>query len=159
MTRHKDGELNESGTAKWSTKHKCWVDVEPCEFSTVGECGSCAEKVTTTHARAQTLPTGSSARKAVPLCAGVLDYFPSALAAVARISQYGNTKHNPGEPLHWSRGKSTDHADCIARHLIDRGIVDPETGESHTAELAWRALALLQEEEETKGAPQARGAY
>ena len=107
----------------------------------------------------QTLPTSSSARKAVPLCAGVLDYFPAALAAVARISKYGNDKHNPGEPLHWSRGKSADHADCIARHLIDRGIVDPETGESHTAELAWRALAMLQEEEEAKGAPQARGAY
>ena len=125
----------------------CWPAPEPV-FATVDEPKSL-----------QTLPTGSAARKAVPLCAGVLDYFPAALAAVARISKYGNDKHNPGEPLHWSRGKSADHADCIARHLIDRGIVDPETGESHTAELAWRALALLQEEEEAKGAPQARGAY
>jgi Domain of unknown function (DUF5664) len=107
----------------------------------------------------QTLPQESAARKGVPLCTGVLDYFPAALAAVARISKFGNDKHNPGEPLHWARGKSADHADCIARHLVDRGIIDPESGESHTAEVAWRALALLQEEEEARGAPQARGAY
>ena len=158
MTRYKDGELNPSKTAKWSTKHECFVDLEPCPSIETSECSSCAERIQITHARAQTLPTSSSARKAVPLCAGVLDYFPAALAAVARISKYGNDKHNPGEPLHWSRGKSADHADCIARHLVDRGIVDPETGESHTAELAWRALALLQLEEEERGAPQARGA-
>lgn len=51
-----------------------------------------------------------------------------------------------------------DHADCLLRHLADRGITDPETGMSHTVEVAWRALALLQEEEEARGAPLARGA-
>lgn len=106
----------------------------------------------------QTLPTGSAERKSVPLCSGVIDYFPAALAAVARVSRYGNDKHNPGQPMHHARGKSTDHADCIARHLVDRGKIDPDTGESHTAEMAWRALALLQEEEEARGAPLARGA-
>ncbi len=111
-----------------------------------------------TGPRSQTLPENSADRKRVPLTSGVIDYFPAALAAIARISKYGNDKHNPGKSLHWSRGKSNDHADCIARHLVDRGIIDPETGESHTAELAWRALALLQLEEEAKGAPVARGA-
>jgi hypothetical protein len=43
-----------------------------------------------------------------------------------------------------------DHADCIARHLIDRGIIDPSDGESHSVKLAWRALALLEEEEEKR---------
>jgi hypothetical protein len=88
----------------------------------------------------------------------VLDYFPAALAAIARLSKYGNDKHNPGEPLHWSRSKSSDHADCIGRHLADRGIIDPETQMSHTVEVAWRGLALLQEELEAAGAPKARGA-
>lgn len=92
------------------------------------------------------LPTDSKERKATPLCTGVLDYFPDALAAVARLSKFGNDKHNPGQPMHWSRGKSSDHADCIVRHLVDRGKVDAESGMSHTVEVAWRALALLQEE-------------
>ena len=156
--RHKAGELNAAGTAKWSAKHRVWVDLEPCEPVAVGQCGSCAERITSTHHREQTLPATSAGRKAVPLTTGVLDYFPAALAAVARISKFGNDKHNPGEPLHHARGKSMDHADCIARHLVDRGVIDPESGESHTAALAWRALALLQEEEEARGAPLARGA-
>lgn len=107
----------------------------------------------------QTMPSDSADRKATPVVSGVLDYFPAALAEVARVSKYGNDKHNPGEPLHWSRGKSADHADAIGRHLIDRGEIDPETGMSHSAELAWRALALLQVELEEAGrAPLARGA-
>lgn len=104
------------------------------------------------------MPEGTLQRKDVPLCTGVLDYFPAAFAAVARLSKFGNDKHNPGQPLHWARGKSMDHADCLLRHLADRGITDPETGMSHTVEVAWRALALLQEEEEARGAPLARGA-
>ena len=108
-------------------------------------------------ARTQTMPEGSQARKEVPLVTGVLDYFPAALAAVARLSKFGNDKHNPGQPLHWSRDKSADHADCIGRHLVDRGIIDPETKMSHTVEVAWRALALLQIEEEERGAPKSRG--
>ena len=107
----------------------------------------------------QAMPEGSEARKGVPLCTGVLDYFPAALAAVAKLSKFGNDKHNPGEPLHWARGKSMDHADCIARHLVDRGVIDPDTQMSHTVEVAWRALALLQEELEAAGAPRARGAF
>lgn len=90
------------------------------------------------------LPTDSKERKEIPLARGCLDYFPDALAEVARLSKAGNDKHNPGEPLHWSRNKSSDHADCIARHLIERGTVDPDDGFLHETKLAWRALALLQ---------------
>lgn len=132
----------------------------PCFDAETGEVvmETVVEKVTQTAPR-QTMPKDSIERKNVPLATGVIDYFPAALAAVARLSKYGNDKHNPGEPLHWARGKSTDHADCIARHLVDRGIIDPDSGLSHTVEIAWRALALLQEEEESRGAPRARGAY
>lgn len=90
----------------------------------------------------------SQDRKNTPIANGALYYFPDAIAAVARVSKKGNDKHNPGEPLHWSREKSSDHADCVARHLVDAGKnwtnVDPETGELHAAALAWRALAMLQ---------------
>jgi hypothetical protein len=84
-------------------------------------------------------------RKNRPVTTGVLDYFPLAILEVARISKIGNDQHNPGEPLHWARGKSTDHADCILRHLMDRGLIDTD-GVTHSAKVAWRALALLQEE-------------
>lgn len=105
------------------------------------------------------LPTDSKARKEIPLMRGCLDYFPAALAAVAKLSKAGNDKHNPGQELHHARGKSTDHADCIVRHLMDRGTVDPEDGIRHSVKVAWRALALLQEElEQHEGAPLARGA-
>ena len=105
-----------------------------------------------------TLPTDTKQRKNLPLVRGVLDYFPAALAAVAGLSKAGNDKHNPGLELHWARGKSMDHADCIMRHLVERGTIDPEDGISHSVKVAWRALALLQEELEAQGAPLARGA-
>lgn len=104
------------------------------------------------------LPTDSASRKNIPLAAGLLDYFPAALAAVAAVSKAGNDKHNPGEAMHHARGKSMDHADCILRHLIDRGTLDAEDGLRHSAKVAWRALALLQEELEAAGAPLPRGA-
>lgn len=103
------------------------------------------------------LPTDSKARKNIPLTTGVIDYFPAALVAVAEVSRVGNDKHNPGQPLHWARGKSNDQADAIGRHLIERGSIDPDTNLRHSAQLAWRALALLQEELELAGAPLSRG--
>lgn len=88
-------------------------------------------------------------RKEIPITCGVLDYFPLALAEVAKVSKAGNDQHNPGQPLHWAKEKSTDHADCIARHLIDRGSFDSDKMR-HSAKLAWRALALLQTELENE---------
>lgn len=90
-------------------------------------------------------PSAAQERKRIPITTGVLDYFPDAIAAIAAVSVAGNEQHNPGQPLHWAREKSTDHEDCIARHLIQRGTLDTD-GLRHTAKLAWRALALLQME-------------
>jgi hypothetical protein len=100
----------------------------------------------------------AAARKATPMAEGLLWYFPAALAEVARVSKRGNDQHNPGQPLHHARGKSTDHADCVIRHLVDAGTFDID-GMRHTAKVAWRALALLQEElEREEGAPLPRNA-
>lgn len=96
------------------------------------------------------LLTGKSSaeRKEYPITTGVLDYFPDAIAMVAHVSYVGNQKHNPGQPLHWARGKSMDHEDCIARHTIERD--QEEDGILHAANRAWRALAELQQILEVK---------
>lgn len=91
--------------------------------------------------------TNPKKRKEMPLCSGVLDYFPLALAEVAKASKAGNDQHNPGQPLFWNRDKSTDHADCLLRHLVERGTTDTD-GVPHSAKVAWRALAILQLEME-----------
>lgn len=82
-------------------------------------------------------------RKKFPIATGLLDYFPDAVWAVARCSWAGGQQHNPGEPLHWSRDKSNDHADCMMRHFMERGTVD-EDGVRHMTKTVWRAMALLQ---------------
>lgn len=89
------------------------------------------------------LPTHPQERKAAPITSGVLDYFPLALLEVAKASKAGNDQHHPNTPLHWDKTKSTDHADCIVRHLMERGTIDTD-GIRHSAKVAWRALAMLQ---------------
>ena len=81
-----------------------------------------------------------------PLFTGLLAYFPNALSEVARCSKVGNDQHNPGEPLHWARHKSTAHADKIMRHLRD-SLFEPmdDDGVLHVVKVAWRALALAEE--------------
>lgn len=95
------------------------------------------------------LPTDKQARKDTPIASGVLDYFPDALAAVAKVSFIGNQQHNPGQPLHWAREKSTDESDALIRHFLERGTIDTD-GTRHSAKVAWRALALLQKEIESE---------
>lgn len=89
------------------------------------------------------LPHDSAERKTYPMHTVIAGYFPAALAAVAHHSFVNNERHNPGEEMHWSRGKSDDHLDAAMRHLVEGDLVG----------LAWRALAALQLEEERKGAP------
>ena len=95
------------------------------------------------------LPTVAEDRKKHPVATGVLDYFPDALIAIAGVSWAGNQQHNPGEPLHWARDKSSDEADAMLRHFLQRGQLDTD-GQRHSAKMAWRALALLQKEIEAE---------
>lgn len=88
----------------------------------------------------------SAERKEVAVARGLFAYFPDALALVARHSVRSNEKHNPGQPVHWSREKSSDHEDCIARHSLSVA-VDPDALDGdvpHIVCRAWRALAALQ---------------
>lgn len=96
----------------------------------------------------QYLPTDPKVRKGLPLYSGLLRYFPRALIAVAELSRIGNDQHNPGQPLHWDRSKSGDHLDALLRHTVDAGTVDTD-GVRHSAKVAWRALANLEQELES----------
>lgn len=103
------------------------------------------------------LPTDYGERKEIPICTGVLDYFPLALLEVAKVSAAGNAQHNPGEPLHWARGKSMNQMDTMLRHIMERG--NPDTDKVlHMAKAVWRGLAELQIEcEQRYGLPISRG--
>jgi hypothetical protein len=99
------------------------------------------------------IPQDDASRKQAPMFRGLLAYFPAALFEVATHSYASDQKHSPGnvDGPHWARGKSPDHADCIVRHLIDAGQHGTPNRRYHLRALAWRALALLQEECESDG--------
>jgi hypothetical protein len=117
---------------------KCYAPNCDCLTHYGGACGSKLDAINAAALSAQ-------ARKQRPLYSGLLRYFPKALMAVANCSWVGNEQHNPGEPLHWNRAKSTDEADALMRHLLESGAVDTD-GVRHSTKVAWRALALLEKE-------------
>jgi ribosomal protein L7/L12 len=130
----------------------------------------------------KTLPDDSKIRKHYPITTGCLAYFPAAIAGVAKHSFIGGAKYNDGALL-WLRYMSSDHLDCVGRHLLDlqdllamrdRGVTEftmpiwnfeTKREEQKTVPieeailiesnaLAWRSLAISQElHEKLKGAP------
>lgn len=91
------------------------------------------------------LPSDSAERKEWPVGRFLRGYFPNAVAYLAHLSWVANEQHNPGEPMHWARGKSADHVDCEVRHLLAGSTVDDD-GLLHVGKKAWRAMADLEEE-------------
>lgn len=89
------------------------------------------------------ITTDPQERKNMPIGTGVLDYFPLTLLEVARVSKVGNDQHNPGEPLHWDRSKSTDESDSLIRHFLERDKKDSD-GTYHAAKMIWRSMAYLE---------------
>jgi hypothetical protein len=89
------------------------------------------------------LPTDAAERKKLPVATVVADYFPDALLEISKASIAGNNQFMPGDSLHWDRSKSTDNADALLRHFLERGTLDSD-GVRHSAKCAWRALAILQ---------------
>jgi hypothetical protein len=92
------------------------------------------------------LPTNDAERKALPLWTFFMEYFPDVFLAVANVSIAGNKQHNPGEPLHWAREKSTDQMNTAFRHMFDygRGVIRDTDGQYHLAKAIWRLSAELQ---------------
>lgn len=106
------------------------------------------------------IPSDRATRKATPMYGGFVAYFPDAMAAVSQLSFSANEVHNPGEPLHWSKEKSSDHKDCCVRHLAESGTYDREPDNDyhylHDVKLAWRAMANLQMVLESGKAPRVK---
>jgi hypothetical protein len=73
-----------------------------------------------------------------------VSYFPDALAEVGELCVVANEKHNPGEPIHWSKDKSNDHWGSRGRHSGQLGKIDPESGLLHDVSWLWRTLAINQ---------------
>ena len=127
----------------------------------------------------KTLPNDSKMRYHYPISSGCLAYFPAALAGVAKHSYIGGAKYNDGGLVHL-RYISTEHLDCIGRHVLD--LLDLQAakarGETHVSTyvynfddkkeqlvdlpiedailiecnaLSWRSLAFSQEAHEKYG--------
>lgn len=81
------------------------------------------------------LPEDAKERKAIPVYTGFVNYFPRAIAEVAKISLAGGIQHGQtAETLHWDRPKSGDELDAMMRHILDKD----------WAQVAWRAMANLE---------------
>ena len=92
------------------------------------------------------LPTDPKERKELQLYTFRFRYFPDAWLAVVDVARAGNRQHNPGEPLHWAREKSTDQMNAAFNHVFDYGLgerVDTD-GCCHLAKAIWRLMAQLQ---------------
>jgi hypothetical protein len=92
------------------------------------------------------LPTDDAARKALPILTYLTEYFPDATLAEVAVAVAGNNQHNPGEPLHWARGKSADQLNTAMRHIWDHktGAKKDTDGQYHLAKAIWRLKAELQ---------------
>ena len=91
------------------------------------------------------LPRNAKARKEIPIYSGFISYFPDAIAAVASHSFQSNEQHNPGEPLHWARDKSTDQMDALSRHLTELPQAENLIEDIQLLKaIVWRAMAQLQ---------------
>lgn len=98
------------------------------------------------------LPKDYDARKALPLFDFYTKYFPLAQIELVKVAVAGNDQHNPGEPLHWARGKSMDQLNTALRHMLDHGmgeVFDPGDADRghrvmHLAKAAWRLMAEIQ---------------
>lgn len=81
------------------------------------------------------LPEDAKERKAIPVYTGFINYFPRAIAEVAKVSLAGGIQHGQtAETLHWDRPKSGDELDAMMRHVLDKD----------WAQVAWRAMANLE---------------
>ena len=125
---------------------------EPKECSCTGDqvCYKCPGVAFLAHPledmnRQVIFPEDQESRNAMPLFDGFMAYFPNAMAEVSRLSHDATKQHHPDQPMHWDRSKSTDHKNKIVRHLVDAGKFD-DKGHRHSTMVAWRAMALLQEE-------------
>jgi Domain of unknown function (DUF5664) len=81
-----------------------------------------------------------------PVFQGVTSYFPRALEAVARVSEYGSKKYAWGVKWWHLEDAYKRYSDALLRHL-GREAIEPRDQESslrHAEHVAWCALARLE---------------
>lgn len=85
-------------------------------------------------------------RKALPIGDALL-YFPLAFMAFAEVCKIANEQHNPGQSMHWARGKSKDQLNTNIRHIFDDALgleKDPADGCWMLAKSLFRVGAALE---------------
>ena len=78
-----------------------------------------------------------------PIFHGSIAYFPNAIEAVSRVSNFGATKYAWNGWLHVPNGIER-YTDAMVRHLVSEAkgeIVDPDSGLPHDWHTCWNALA------------------
>lgn len=81
-----------------------------------------------------------------PIFKGGLGYFPSAIEAVATVSNFGATKYAWGGWRYVDDGLAR-YTDALVRHLASEAkgeVLDPESGLPHSWHVAWNALARIE---------------
>ncbi len=79
------------------------------------------------------------------LQAGILQQFSLALTEVMKVATFGAVKYSRGGWQSVSNGEER-YSDAMMRHYLKENMeaVDPDSGFSHEAHLAWNALARLE---------------
>lgn len=79
------------------------------------------------------------------LLAGILQQWPRALTAVLEVATFGAHKYTRGGWMHVENGVER-YTDAMFRHLLKEPIepIDPDSGLSHQAHVAWNALSRLE---------------
>lgn len=81
-----------------------------------------------------------------PVVEGCLQRFPRAIAAVAKVSEYGKKKYGSYGDWETVPDAFNRYTNAMGRHLLsDRnGCIDPESGLLEIAMTAWNAIARLE---------------
>lgn len=129
-------------------KHQCPKDLSPSlrDLAAAAHDAGQTVKISLLDMPKPGLTTDPVARKQLQLYTFMFEYFPLAWLEVVRVARLGNDQHNPGQPLHWAREKSTDQMNALFNHLFDYGLGQKRdtSGSYHLANLIWRASAQLQ---------------
>ena len=92
------------------------------------------DKLTTNLTTKAIFPKDDSERQKYAVGTFICEFFPHAIAELARFSYDMQQKHNPDAPMGWAKGKSVGDGNQIFRHQMD--------GEFR--EVAWRGLEQLE---------------
>jgi hypothetical protein len=93
-------------------------------------------------------PEDDAERQTYPIGTFICEFFPHALAELARFSHKQQQKHNPDGPIGWAKDKSVWSIDRVFRHAMEAQRLynegDIEAAGEEFKSLAWRSLEGLE---------------